>query len=66
VDKNWRFLFNGEFLKSFTVTLDNVIEMNNQWKILNLPANFIIDKQPYISPQAEAALAIKQTLAFAE
>ena len=51
LDKNWRFLFNGESLKTFTVRAKRLEAMNNQWKTVNLPTELRVDGEHYAVPQ---------------
>ena len=51
LDKNWRFLFNGESLKSFIVKAKRLEAMNNQWKTVNLPTQLRVDGEHYALPQ---------------
>ena len=50
LDKNWRFLFNGESLKTFIVKAKRLEVMNNQWKTINLPTKLLVDGQSYAIP----------------
>ncbi len=50
VDKNLRFLFNGESLKTFTVRAKRMENLNNQWKTVSLPTEFCIDGKNYAVP----------------
>jgi lipopolysaccharide transport system ATP-binding protein len=51
LDKNWRFLFNGESLKTFMVKAKRLETMNNQWKTVELPAELRVDGVLYAVPQ---------------
>ncbi len=51
LDKNWRQLFNGESLKTFTVRANRVESMNNQWKTVDLPSEFLVDGTHYAAPE---------------
>lgn len=50
LDKNWRLLFNGESLKTFTVKAKRLEVMNNQWKTINLPTELLVDGKSYSIP----------------
>jgi hypothetical protein len=51
LDKNWRFLFNGESLKTFTVKAKRLETMNSQWKTVDLPTEMRVDGTLYALPQ---------------
>jgi ABC-type polysaccharide/polyol phosphate transport system ATPase subunit len=51
LDKNWRFLFNGESLKTFTVKAKRLETMNSQWKTVDLPSEMRVDGTLYALPQ---------------
>jgi len=51
LDKNWRFLFNGESLKTFTVKAKRLETMNSQWKTVDLPTELSVDGKHYVLPQ---------------
>ena len=50
LDKNWRFLFNGESLKTFTVKSKRMGTMNSQWKTVDLPSELRVDGELYALP----------------
>ena len=50
LDKNWRLLFSGESLKTFTVKAKRLEVMNNQWKTINLPTEMLVDGKTYSIP----------------
>jgi len=50
LDKNFRFLFNGESLKSFAVRAKQREPMNSQWKTVNLSTQLSVDGESYILP----------------
>ncbi|MHB1402035.1 MAG: ABC transporter ATP-binding protein [Thiobacillus sp.] len=51
LDRNWRFLFNGESLKTFTVKAKRLETMNSQWKTVDLPSEMRVDGTLYALPQ---------------
>ncbi|MDP2852231.1 MAG: ABC transporter ATP-binding protein [Gallionella sp.] len=51
LDKNWRFLFNGESLKTFSVKAKRLETMNSQWKTVDLPTEMSVDGKHYALPQ---------------
>jgi ABC-type polysaccharide/polyol phosphate transport system ATPase subunit len=51
LDRNWRFLFNGESLKTFTVKAKRLETMNSQWKTVDLPTEMRLDGTLYALPQ---------------
>lgn len=51
LDRNWRFLFNGESLKTFTVKAKRLQTMNSQWKTVDLPSELRVDGTLYALPQ---------------
>lgn len=51
LDRNWRFLFNGESLKTFTVKSKTIRgPVNSQWKTVELPTELRINGTHYALP----------------
>lgn len=58
LDKNWRQLFNGESLKTFTIRPKRLESMNSQWKMVDLPTEFLVDGRHYTVQQEPSKISL--------
>lgn len=55
-DKHLRQLFEGESLKTFTVRAKRLESLNSQWKMVDLPTEFLVDGRRYAQQDSEDSI----------